>query len=64
MAQKDYGERTFELRMRSNSREVYRSKMRNFIKDVNPEIKFWFYEDKTEDENYCVLPSAQLTHIE
>ena len=27
--------------------------MRNFIKDVNPEIKFRFYEDKTEDENYC-----------
>ena len=29
----------------------YRSKMRNFIKDVNPEIKFRFYEDKTESEN-------------
>ena len=42
----------------------YRIKMRNFIKDVNPEIKFRFYEDKTEDENYCVLPPAQLTHIE
>ena len=36
----------------------YRNKMRNFIKDVNPEIKFRFYEDKTEDENYCSPPPS------
>ena len=62
-ARKGYKERESDDACASILVRFYRNEMRKFIRSFNPEIKFWFYDDKTEYENNCACVIRLPLHI-